>query len=579
METKANYVLIGAFTLFGFFGIMGFLLWFASFELDRQFDYYDINFSSVSGLGNASDVRFSGLPVGQVVDVKLSPERDGSIEVRVEVAADTPVRTDSVATIEAQGVTGVSFVSIGPGTPDAPLLTQPEDGTVPEIEAGRSTLQSLSEDAPRLLEEMLQVVQEVSDLLSGENQGRLERILVNIEGASADFSQTLEDFSAVATTISDFATQIERFNTTLDTLSTDLTGVLENADSTVTSIGALSEEARSVLSDGTETLDSAQEMIAVSQRYVSTDLMAMTQDLRDTLTELRSQIDDLGGRGIQVLETFDTAGSTATARLDESEATLAAVDDLVARLDASAGAVTAAADQLTEMIETQGAPLLSETRDMVAQANGAIASIADVANTDLPAIVTDIREATEASSAVIAEVGTSLKSASGNIDDILTSGQSTLEEANRAFANANDTLGAINSALETGDRALAAAEGTFTGAEKVINEDVAGIIAGLETTLESLNGAIAEVSGDLPEVTADLRAASQSAANAFGEIRRLTDASGPEITDFTSSALPLFERLAAETRTLISNLNSLTNQIQRDPTRFLLDRETPEFRR
>ncbi|WP_416883325.1 MlaD family protein [Marivita sp.] len=164
METKANFVLIGAFTLAGLLGILGFFLWFAQVELDRQFDYYDIRFSSVSGLSNASDVRFSGLPVGQVVDVRLSPNRDGTILVRVEVDAATPVRTDSIATIEAQGVTGVSFVGIGPGSPDAALLEPTDDKPVPEITAGRSTLQSLSEDAPRLLEETLQLVTDVGDL-------------------------------------------------------------------------------------------------------------------------------------------------------------------------------------------------------------------------------------------------------------------------------------------------------------------------------------------------------------------------------------------------------------------------------
>src|SRR6056297_4329602 len=153
METRANYVLIGAFALAGFLGILAFFLWFANIQLDRQFAYYDIHFQSVSGLSEASDVRFSGLPVGQVVDVRLSPENDGTITVRVEVAAETPVRTDSVATLESQGVTGVSFVGIGPGTPDATLLTAQGRGDVPVIAAGRSTLQSLSEDAPELVSE------------------------------------------------------------------------------------------------------------------------------------------------------------------------------------------------------------------------------------------------------------------------------------------------------------------------------------------------------------------------------------------------------------------------------------------
>src|SRR6056297_1729171 len=171
METRANYVLIGAFALAGFLGLLGFLLWFAQYELDRQFAYYDVRFSSVSGLSRASEVRFSGLPVGQVVSVQLSPERDGTVTARLEVAGDTPVRTDSVATIESMGVTGVSYVGISPGDPASALL-EAEDG-IPELEAGRSVLQSLSEDAPQIVEEALAVMQNISELLSDDNQQKV----------------------------------------------------------------------------------------------------------------------------------------------------------------------------------------------------------------------------------------------------------------------------------------------------------------------------------------------------------------------------------------------------------------------
>ncbi|RZV99166.1 MAG: MCE family protein, partial [Rhodobacteraceae bacterium] len=151
METRANYILIGAFALAGFLGILGFFLWFANIQLDRQFAYYDIDFPTVSGLSDASDVRFSGLPVGQVVDVRLSPKGDGTVRVRVEIGSATPVRTDSVATIEAQGVTGVSYVGISAGTPTSALLSAASPADVPMIDPGQSVLQSLSQDAPEIL--------------------------------------------------------------------------------------------------------------------------------------------------------------------------------------------------------------------------------------------------------------------------------------------------------------------------------------------------------------------------------------------------------------------------------------------
>lgn len=579
METRAKFILIGAFTIAGFLGILAFFLMFARIELDRQFDYYDIRFSSVSGLGNASDVRFSGLPVGQVVDVRLSPDEDGSILVRIEVDGDTPVRTDSIATIEAQGVTGVSFVNIGPGTSSAPLLVGTDADPIPEIEAGRSTLQSLSEDAPALVNETLEAVRQVRDLLGGENEGRLQRILVNVESASEDFAQTLEDFSSVAKTVTSFAEQIGRFNTTLETLTDDLANILETADQTLISIGELSEEAKTVVARGSEALDSVQGTLAQTESYIADELTATTKDVRQTVVDLRDQVAVLSEDAQALMETLGTTGATATARLEEARTTLEAVNGVVTQFDETAEAVGDAAVRLGGLIDNDATPLLSETRALVANAQTAITSVNAVVETDLPTIIADIRTATETSSKVIADVGENLTSASGRIDEIAQKSGVALEEATAAFSNANETLAAINGALETGDRALAAAERAFSGADRVMNEEISGIISGLETTLGSLNAAVADVSEDLPLISEDLRAASRSASDAFESLRSLSTSAAPDVRQFTKTALPLYTRLAAETRTLIANLDRLTRQIERDPARFFLSPDTPEFRR
>ncbi|MFP7569978.1 MlaD family protein [Marivita sp. S2033] len=579
METKAKFVLIGAFTLAGMFGILAFFVWFAQVELDRQFDYYDIRFSSVAGLSNASDVRFAGLPVGQVVDVRLSPDHDGSVVVRVEVNAETPVRTDSVATIDAQGVTGVSFVGIDAGSPSAPLLEREEDGPIPEIAAGRSTLQSLSEDAPRLLEESLKVVEELGALLGEDNRQQIDRILANVETASEGFAATLEDFTSVTTTVSDFARQMDQFNDTLATLTGDLTGVLATADTALVSIGELSEQGKGLLTSGSETLQVAQGAITRTENFVAEDLSQTTEELRLATAEIRAQVSSLSEDASALMETLGTTGETATARLQEAQSTLAATDALIARLDEATLAVGGAASRIDTLIEEDGAPLLAETRAMIAEADRAIASVATIADQDLPTIVADIRNATETFRTVTTEIGTNLTASSETVEDVLQTARTTLEDASTSFANANTTLAAINSALDTGERALGAAERAFDGADRVINEDISGIITGLEGTLDALNGAIAGVADDLPGISADLRTASQSAVETFAELRRITDASSPAIREFTTNALPMFSRLAQETRTLVANLDRLTNTIQRDPTRFFLDRGTPEFRR
>ena len=579
METRANFVMIGAFTLAGLAGLMGFFLWFAQVELDRQFAYYDIRFSSVSGLDNASDVRFSGLGVGQVVDVRLTPERDGTILVRIEVDGETPVRTDSIATIESQGVTGVSYVGIDAGTPTAPLLVSKGEGDIPEIIAGRSMLQSLSEDAPQLLERTLVVVDELGQMLSEDNATRIDNILINAEQASNEFARTLSDFSGVANTVADFAAQISKFNETLDVLSGDLSGVLNTADLTLVSIRELSEQGKGVLTASTDTLSDAQSAIVETKDFVAQDLSLLADDLRATTTDLRNQLALISDDARGLISTLGTTGEVATARLDEARTTIEAENALITRLDAAALAVDSVATRADDLIRDEGAPLLSETRTMVAEASRAIQSVATIAMTDLPAIIADVRTATDSASQVIVDVGKNLSASSENVNEVLISARNTLEDARVSFANANVTLTAINGALETGDRALDAAQKAFVGADRVINDDIAGIIAGLETTIDGMNTAIRSVSADLPAISTDLRAASTAASDAFTQLRQMTDASGPAVREFATTALPLYTRLAQESRTLIRNLDQLTNQVQRDPARFFLDRETPEFKR
>lgn len=579
METKANFVLIGAFTLAGLLGILGFFVWFAQVELDRQFDYYDIRFSSVSGLGNASDVRFSGLPVGQVVDVQLAPDRSGEILVRVEVDAETPVRADSIATIEAQGVTGVSFVGISSGSQATPLLEPTDAVPVPEIPAGRSTLQSLSEDAPLLLQEALQLVNDVGNLLGGENRDRIDSIIANVETASGDFAETLDGFSAVTTTVNEFAEQINRFNETLDTLTGDLTEVLETADTTLVSIGELSEQGKGVLTTSDETLTRAQSAITRTEDYIASELSLTTEELREAAATLQAEVTALSADARALMATLNTTGETATARLQEAQGTLEATNAAIAQLESMAGIVGDTAGNFDALVEEEGRPLLQETRAMLVEADRAIASVAAIANDDLPVIIADVRQTAETFRTVATEVGNNLTASSAAVDEVLATATATMEDARVSFANANDTLSAITGALDTGEEALVAAERAFSGADRIINEDMAGIINGFERSLESLNTAIGQVSTEIPEISGDLRAASQAASDSFAELRRLTAAASPSIRDFTDNALPLYARLAQETRALVANLDRLTNQIQRDPTRFFLDRETPEFRR
>lgn len=577
METRARYVLIGAFALAGFLGIVGFLLWFAQFELDRQFAYYDVRFTSVSGLSRASEVRFSGLPVGQVVEVRLSPDGDGTVLARLEVAGETPVRTDSIATIESMGVTGVSYVGITSGDPSSALLR--EEGGVPEIKAGRSVLQTLTEDAPEIVSEALAVMQRISGILNEENQQKVQDILDNLAQSSGDLSGALDDFAVVSRTIASASLDIAGFTEQIEPVIGAIEGTLSNVDTALTSFTELSTRAVSSLDVVEAALASGRVALDAAEVFMTGELPVMVQDMTATTLVLREQTELLVTDARGMITEFTAAGSAATARLTEAQSTLQDVEVTIARLLETLDNVDEAATSFDDLISIDGTALMAETREMIANADEAVNAITTAAETDLPAIVADIRSATATANRVVADVGQQVSDAAGRIEGLADDASDAMTQVTGTFANANQTLTAINSALSTGERTLDAAERAFAGADRVINEDIGEITSDLRQVMQRLDEAISQVSEDIPAITGDLRRAAETANTTFTQLGQIVSGSSAPITAFAATGLPQYTQLARETRNLISNLEKLTRQIERDPARFFLNRQSPEFRR
>lgn len=570
METRANYVLIGIFALLGFLGVLGFFLAFGKFQLDRQFAYYDVRFDAVSGLSRAADVRFAGLLVGQVVDVRLSPDGDGTVLVRLEVDRDTPVRADSVATVDSSGITGVSFVAISTGTQAAPLINDRTD--IPELEAGRSTIQSLTEGAPRILAETLEVLEQVNRLLGEENQTKVSNILTNVESSTGELSRALDNFSGFTDTIAEATETFAEFSNNLEPILLQAEKTVESLQFAIDEFALLATESRITFETGTATLQTV-------ETFVETDLDAMVTDLRSAADLVGREIEAFSREAQSMFGEFSRTGAAATQRIEALDPALARLEPLLARADTTFETVERMAGNVDTLVSGDGAALVAEAREMVALARDAAASVATVAENDLPVIMDDVRAATADIRQVVNTVGEDLSQVSGRVEELSAGGLRTLDQVTETFANANTTLGAINRALETSEGAIQAAERAFIGADRVINEEVGQITEDLRDVLGRLGRAVDSVSEDIPEVTADLRRTAESAARAFDDLGRLVRESSGPVRDFTTSGLPNITQLARETRGLITNLDRLTRQIERDPARFLLNRQTPEFRR
>jgi phospholipid/cholesterol/gamma-HCH transport system substrate-binding protein len=184
METRANYVLIGAFVLMGAAALMLFTVWIARAPFSRDFETYDVVFQGpVNGLGEGGEVRFNGIKVGEVTQLSLDRNDPNRVIARIKVDAQTPVRTDSVAQLNFMGITGVTFIQLLAGTPTSPLL-QSNDGNPAVIPSERTALDELFQGGQDLLTMSSETISSLNRAMSEENVQSITAILNNVELAS-----------------------------------------------------------------------------------------------------------------------------------------------------------------------------------------------------------------------------------------------------------------------------------------------------------------------------------------------------------------------------------------------------------
>jgi len=189
METRANYVLIGSFTLAVIAAAFGFVLWFQSLHTTKLRSPLLVIFEGpAAGLRNGASVNFNGIRVGEVVSVKLDNPR--RVVARAMVENNAPIRKDTLVGLEFQGLTGVAAISLKGGDENAPPVPLGEDG-IAVLTADPSALQDVTEAIRGTLQNINRVV--------ADNQQAVKNSLHNLEtftGALSRNAQKIDDVMA-----------------------------------------------------------------------------------------------------------------------------------------------------------------------------------------------------------------------------------------------------------------------------------------------------------------------------------------------------------------------------------------------
>jgi phospholipid/cholesterol/gamma-HCH transport system substrate-binding protein len=578
METRANFLLIGAFTIAGILGILGFFVWLAKYQVDRQYDYYDILFSDVSGLSQAADVRFNGLPVGRVVSLQLAKHDPSLVRVRIEVEDGLPVKADTSAKLQVQGVTGLSYVSLSGGSTDAPLPPEDETGN-PTLRAERSIVEQLTEDAPDLLAEGIRLLRDLRRFANSENQSYVSSILRNVDNASGQLETALADFSEISTTVSRATDQVAEFTGQLAPVAASLQRALDQSEPLVRSATAAFDEAQNTLRTSTDTLQTANGALTQADRLIREDAAALLAELNGTAVALRRDLSQLSDSTQGVLGEFATTAKLATARLGELEATLQAIDDVMVEANTTLTDVDTAAIAFEDLVEGEGAELVTESRATLVRVDQALDSINRVLDTDVPAIVADVRSAVATANQVAEEAGSDVTTFTGQFAPLSEDAGQALRAATQTLRTANVTLADFDALMEGAGQTLASAQSTFAALNGILETDARPAAEELRQSAERVGNAVEQMAADLPAAVADLRSVTADASAAMARIGGIVDTTAGPLTSFAQSGLPEFTLFARELRELIERLDRIAGQLERDPARFILGGQAPEYRR
>lgn len=430
METKANYAIVGFFTVLVMAAAFGFVYWMSQYGRSGDMAQLAIRIpGSANGLSIGSPVRFNGIPVGSVRSLAIDADDPRFSVAMTEVATSAPVKQSTSAVLEVQGLTGAAYIELSGGNAGADNILQKafDTETAAVLQAEQSSVTNILSTADKILKRADAAITDIQGFVA-DARGPLTKTINNAEQFSDSLARNGKN-------IDEFLKSVGGLSETFRNLSGRLDSTLASVDDLIKAVDPKKVE------DFVGNVDK-----------ISKDIAAASGDVKATVEGFR-----------KTAETFDTFGKNANAALDK-------VDTLIAAVDTQK--VSGAIDNISVAS---------------ADARKAIASVTGVANRigeregDIDQIITDVQQMTN-----------KLNAASTRVDGVLAKLDGFLGEGDSEslFAEAKATLQSIKQAADTlNGRIGPIADGLqrFSGSGL---RDVEALVLDTRRTIQNLDSAI-----------------------------------------------------------------------------------------
>ncbi len=621
METRAHFAMIGAFTLAVIAAAFMFVFWFSGARTREGVKVYNVEFtSSVSGLSRGARVLFNGLNVGEVKQIGLSPSDPGKVIATIEVKANTPVKTDTRARLESQGLTGVASIALIGGTADAADL--PGDANnPPAIAAERSEIQNILATLQRLTGKVDSAMSQIEKLIS-TNSASISNTIKNAE----KFSQALGDNSSG---VKQFMASVSELGKTLKPVAANLESLTKNLNERIAAVEP--KQLKSIVGNAEKIANSFAASAEKFNKLVTENSGAVNETVKNAQTffkALASNADDVKkvmATLAEVSKTLGPAVKSLRSVADNIDVRVKAIEPkkLASIMnDASklAGRLSGSIDKFDKLIDANSAPLTetvknAQTFSKALAGNSAsvkevMTALAGVSKTIAPVVASLEKVASNIDARITAIEPKKLASIVGNADKVavqlaqsikkfdsffdansapLTETVKNAQSFSKVLAGNKDGINKLIASLSELGKTLEPAVKNFETITRDISKRVAAvdekklkeIVGNAEKISAKLVGSADKLDKVLVGVdkllgSGESKGAMKEVAEAAKAIRLLannldarTRVISRGINRFTGAGLRQYEALAADGRRTLRQLNATIRSLKKNPQQVI----------
>ena len=284
MEEKVNFVVVGVFVLALSAALIGGVLWLSSSKSYRaSYDIYQTYMhDSVAGLNLDAPVRYRGVEVGRVQKITLAPGNVEQVQLTLAIERGVPVKVDTVAILQVQGLTGIAYVELTGGGRDSPPLQKQANDSYPVIKSGPSLMTRLDSAVTILLTNLNRTSENLNAVLDEDNRRAVKNTLADL----AVLSRTLAARSGtIDAGLADAAHTLRN----VSRLSDELPQLIQRVQHSADAFERMSDEITQLGVRAGSTLDGAQQFSASTLPEVH----QLVLELRDLTVSLRHVSDQL----------------------------------------------------------------------------------------------------------------------------------------------------------------------------------------------------------------------------------------------------------------------------------------------